>query len=63
MHYIGKNGLPEQIMFYRQQPRDMQHVPFDFEEQDQMRRSAIIDALVFGICAVGIVVLMALVYL
>lgn len=63
MYYIGKNGLPEQVRFYRQQPRGMQHVPFDFEEQDQLRRAAIIDALVFGVCAVGIVVLMALVYL
>lgn len=62
MHYINRNGVSEQIQFYRQQPREMQHVPFDFEEQDELHRKAMIDRVVFGVCAVGLVVLYSLAY-
>jgi hypothetical protein len=60
MHYVNRNGVTEQVRFFRQQPRNLASLPFDFEEERQARRTAFLDSVVFAVCAMGLVLMYAL---
>lgn len=58
MHnYISRNGVTEQTFYYRQQPRHLQHLPWDFEIDAHNRRAAIADGVVLWLAVLGLIVL------
>lgn len=53
MHnYISRNGVTEQTFYYRQQPRHLQHLPFDFQIDEEQRHKAILDRAVVAVCVI-----------
>ena len=61
-YYINRGGFTEQVRYLRQETHDMKHLPWDFEIKSEMRRKVLLDAVIFGFCAVGLIVVYALLY-
>ena len=61
-HYINRGGFVEQVRYVRQEPLHMKHLPFDFQIKAEMRRKSFLDALIFGVCAAGLIAIYAWLY-
>ena len=60
---MNRNGIVEQMKFYRTQPPRMKSAPWDFEIEAEQRRKAIEDRAVFAVCVICGVALYAWIYL
>lgn len=61
--YENRNGVIEQVRYFRQQPEHMKHAPFDFEADEAWRKAALMDMAVFITCALTLIALFVWVYL
>ena len=62
MHdYIARNGVSEQTRFYRQQPRKLAALPFDFELEENDRSAMRNEFVVAFVVIVTLLSLWALV--
>lgn len=63
MYYEHRNGVIEQVRYYRQQPEHMKHAPFDFELDAEHRHKAVLDWAVGITCVLCAIFLYVWVYL
>lgn len=63
MNYMNRNGVTEQVKFYRTQPEHMKHAQWDFEADDEWAKAAKRDMAVFITCALTLAALFFFVYL
>ena len=46
-HYTGRNGVSEQVRFYRREPEYIRHLPWDFEGKKLRARHVLADTAVY----------------
>lgn len=61
-HYIGRNGVVEQVRYYRRQPEYLKHFPWGFEVKQQKTKHIVIETLIYSSVAVLIVSIFVAVY-
>lgn len=61
-HYTGRNGLPEQVRFYRQEPRYIRNLPWDFEQKNKRVRFILAETIITMAVVFGLVYLFFWVY-
>lgn len=54
-HYMGRNGTIEQVRFYRQEPRYIRNLPWDFEQSSKRKRHIVAETIIvlFIVLTVG----------
>lgn len=61
-HFMNRNGVVEQVRYYRRQPEYLKHLPWEFELKQQKTKHIVIETLIYSSVAVLVVSIFVAVY-